>query len=464
MRVDCTVFTFSCNLPFSTQQVYDWHARPGAIFRLVPPFEPVQVSTEAPAIANGSRAVLKLGYGPFKITWTAEHFDVQPGRSFGDRQISGPFAFWEHHHEFSPREDGGCTLTDKIKYKLPLHFITGRVLASSVKSQLTRMFRYRHNITECDISAHAEYGKSPLKVAVTGASGLVGGALVPFLRGGGHEVTSISRSANEQTDIRWDPERGIFDPSKLSSFDGVVHLAGESIADGRWSEAKKRRILDSRVKGTQLLVSRLLSLPEPPKVVVCASAVGWYGNCGDTIVDEEQSRGGGFLADVTEQWEAATQPLKDQGVRVVNLRIGTVLHPSGGALQKMFLPFKLGLGGPIGPGTQWLSWITLPDLLRVIYLSLTDKKLSGPINAVAPEPVTSQRFATALGAALHRPARLKFPEQVAKFMFGELAEEVLLSSIRAVPNKLNEHGFQFLLPKLDEGLAFLYGEPLLNWS
>lgn len=294
-----------------------------------------------------------------------------------------------------------------------------------------------------------------MRVAITGASGLVGSALSKSLRQHGREVIPLVRSQPQKGQIHWDPEAGDIDASKLEGVDAVVHLAGEGIAAARWTAAQKAKIKDSRVKGTTLLSQTLSQLKQKPKVFVSSSAIGYYGNRGDESLTESSSSGAGFLADVCKQWEAATSLAVGAGIRVVNLRTGVVLHPEGGALAKMLTPFKMGVGGVVGPGTQYMSWIELGDLVRIIERCLDDSSCSGPINGTAPEPVTNQEFTKALGHTLSRPTIFPMPAFAARLAFGEMADEMLLSSAKVLPAKLQSLGFQFEYPKLTPALEHL---------
>lgn len=242
------------------------------------------------------------------------------------------------------------------------------------------------------------------------------------------------------------------DLSRLNGVDAVVHLAGENIASGRWTKAKKERIRDSRVNGTRNLCESLSLLPEPPRVLVCASAIGYYGDRGEIALTEADQPGRGFLPEVCTAWERATKPATDEGIRVVNLRIGIVLTPEGGALQQMLLPFQLGLGGKVGNGRQYWSWISLPDLVRAIQFAIETESLSGAVNAVAPNPVTNEVFTQKLGRVLRRPTLVPLPAFAARLVLGEMADDLLLSSIRVVPQKLQNAGFEFEHPELERAL------------
>jgi uncharacterized protein (TIGR01777 family) len=291
-------------------------------------------------------------------------------------------------------------------------------------------------------------------IAVTGSSGLVGTALVEALEADGHLVRRMVRRQvrDGEHEIRWDPAGGTIDAAELANVDAVVHLAGENLAAHRWTESFKREILESRVRGTDLLCRTLAGLAVKPSVLVSASAVGYYGDRGDELVDESSSAGRGFLADVCQQWEAATKPARDANVRVVNLRLGVVLSRDGGALAQMLTPFKLGAGGVIGGGEQYISWIAIDDLVRVIEFALTGAALCGPVNAVAPRAVTNREFTKTLGRVLGRPTVLPMPAFAARMAFGEMADEMLLSSTRVEPRVLMNDRFEFEYPELEAAL------------
>ena len=294
-----------------------------------------------------------------------------------------------------------------------------------------------------------------MKVLVGGCGGLVGGALIDYLAASDNEIVRLSRSPGPagQPTVVWDPAQGVLPAADLEGPDAVVHLAGESIV-GRWTAAKKALIRSSRVDGTRLLSESLANLAQPPKVLVCASAVGYYGDCGDQVCTEKAPVGQDFLADVAAAWEGAAAPAREAGIRVVHLRMGVVLSPRGGALAKMMLPFGLGLGGRVGSGRQYMSWVTLDDLVRMIDHVLR-QNMHGAVNAVAPESVTNREFTVALGRAMRRPTLLPLPKFVVKLLFGEMGESLLLSSTRVDPLALRASGYVFRHPKVAEALVDL---------
>ena len=295
-----------------------------------------------------------------------------------------------------------------------------------------------------------------MNILLTGASGLIGSALATNLAVHGHRVIELRRqpAAAPGPHATWQPEAGQIDLSPAGPLDAVVHLAGENIAQ-RWTPAAQARIRASRVQGTRLLCEALARQPQPPATLVCASATGFYGHRGNEILDEQSPPGCGFLADVCREWEAATAAASARGIRVVNLRFGVVLTAQGGALAKMLPAFRCGLGGPVGDGRQYWSWIALDDLLGAILHTLANAALRGPVNAVAPHPVTSREFARTLGAVLQRPAFLPVPAFAVKLLLGRMGEEALLASARVQPAKLQETGFGFQFPDLESALRHL---------
>jgi len=296
-----------------------------------------------------------------------------------------------------------------------------------------------------------------MRILVTGSSGLVGSALVPLLTTGGHEVTRLVRRPPGSGEVAWDPSAGRVDPKVLEGFDAVVHLAGENIAEGRWNDAKKARIRRSRVHPTRLLAEGLSRHERRPAALICASAVGFYGDRGEEILGEDAGRGAGFLSDVCSEWEAAASPAAEAGIRVAHLRFGVILSAAGGALRKMLAPFKMGLGGRIGDGRQYMSWISIDDAAGAILHALRVPAVEGPVNAVAPEPVTNARYTRALGRVLSRPTIFPVPAFAARLAFGEMADALLLASTRAVPRRLSETGYDFRHADLDTALRHLLG-------
>ena len=446
--------TYKSSIPVSAAAALDWHRRDGAFERLVPPWADVRVRSSRGSIEPGDGQELAIKFGPLDTEWSIVHDALDGGTGFLDRQTSGPFADWTHEHRFSEEANGYVALEDRIRYQIPLGAFGDRSVGGRIQDELDRTFIYRHQITRHDLNTHDRFDEQPGKrIAITGASGLVGSRLVPFLRAGGHTVHRLVRSeASAPDEIAWDPATGRIDADALEGFDAVIHLAGVSISGSRWSSARKEAIRSSRVQGTTLLAQTLASLQQPPAAFVSTSAVGIYGSRGDEELTETSSAGTGFLADVCQEWESAADSARTAGIRVVHPRFGVVIAGEGGMLKQLLLPFKLGVGGRIGNGKQYLSWIAIDDLLSVLLESVMNDSLVGPVNAVAPESVTNEEFTKALGATLHRPTLLPLPETAVKVAFGEMADELLLTSQRTEPARLNDAGFQFSFPTIQRAL------------
>ena len=301
-----------------------------------------------------------------------------------------------------------------------------------------------------------------MRVAVSGSTGLVGSEVVTVLSAAGHEVVRLVRrmpAPGETSALRWDPVNGEVDSAGLEGLDAVVHLAGENIASGRWSDARKAVIRDSRVNGTRLLCEALAGLARPPKTLVCASAIGIYGDRGEDALTEESPPAAGFLPGICREWEGASGPAARKGIRVVTLRIGMVLSPRGGALSRMLPLFRAGLGGVIGGGRQYVSWVALDDLPLILLHALRRGDLSGPVNAVAPRPVTNREFTETLGKVLSRPTPLPVPAFALRLAVGgEMADALLLASARVLPRRLEETGYSFRFPELGAALRHLLGK------
>ena len=434
-------------------EVFDWHTRPGAFTRLAPPWQPVRVVAEADSLQSG-RAELGL---PGGLRWVADHQpdSYDPPRRFVDSIGTEGLASlpvrlavrWRHTHDFEELDGERTRVTDRVATPVPAR-------------ALRAMFRYRHRQLADDIGVHrhaAAQGLAPATVAVTGSSGLVGSQLTAFLSTGGHRVIRLVRHAATKSDERqWNPDDP--DPGLLAGVDAIIHLAGASIA-GRFTEEHRAAIRDSRIGPTRRLAELIAKSADGPKVLISASAVGYYGyDRGDQTLTEDSERGDGFLADVVAEWENATAPAEQAGVRVVRVRTGIVQSPRGGTLRLLRPLFAAGLGGRVGNGQQWLSWIGIDDLVDVYHRGLWDADLSGPVNAVAAEPVRNVDYTRTLAHVLRRPALLPVPPLGPRLLLGEQgARELACASQRVLPARLQQADHRFRRPDLEQTLRHLLG-------
>jgi len=468
-------FRRELDVDVSVDELFGWHARPGAFERLVPPFERIRLLEHTPApdgsmLGVGARASLAIGRAPFALRWDALHTVCEPPHLFVDEQQRGPFARWRHEHRFEARGPQRSRLVDALEFELPLG--AGRLPFTEdfVQRKLVRSFRARHTTTAGDLADHAAAQRRPgaarsLRILVAGASGLVGAQLVPYLTTGGHRVVRlVRRAARGAEEIAWDPARGELAASAVRDFDAVINLSGAGIADGRWSAERKAELADSRIATTQVLVRALLASGAPPPVLVQASAVGAYDDRAferdeNAVFDEQAPIAPGFLGDLCRAWEGAALPLAAAGVRCVFTRFGVVLDPRGGALAKMLPPFLVGAGGPVGSGRQPLPWIALDDVLAALLFALTDESVHGPVNVVAPHTPTQHEFAKVLGRVLGRPAFAPLPAAAVRLLFGEMGETLLLRGARVAPAVLAAHGFRHRFASLEAALRHLLGCP-----
>ena len=452
------IFKRAVRIARPAAEVFAWHERPGAFARLCPPWERVELTRHVGGIRDGARVSLRTKAGPIWLKWEIEHRDYVEGRQFRDVLLSGPFAKWEHLHRIDPEGSHACVLTDEIHYRLPLGVFGRLGGAAFTRSQLSRMFEYRHAVTKADLEMGAS---GPAKcVLVSGGSGLVGRALQGFLETQGCTVRSlVRRPARGEREFQWDPSAGTIDGRALAGVDAVILLGGENVAGGRWTTVRKTAICSSRVDGARTLAKAIAARPagERPEVVVSAAAVGFYGSQGDSVLGEDAGLGGGFLAEVCAAWEGELAAIESLGVRTVALRTGVVLSPAGGALAKMLPAFLVGAGGRLATGRQWMSWITPDDLCALYLRAVLDPTWRGAFNAVAPEPVTNAEFTATLGRVLRRPAILPVPAAALKLIFGEMAEETLLASTRAVPVRATQAGFTWRHAGLESALRHVLG-------
>ncbi|MCH2436042.1 MAG: TIGR01777 family oxidoreductase, partial [Candidatus Poseidoniaceae archaeon] len=343
--------------------VWEWHTRDGAFDRLAPPWENIETISAPPDLSPGGTRVMKMKMGPIKLKWIAEHTDMIEEELFADRMVRGPFKRWWHTHRFIKEKPNVTVIRDEVSYVIPVGFL-GRLFGGRyIRKNIENMFTSRAISLKRDIMRHQSFSDSPRKrILISGASGLIGSQLIPFLDTGGQEVIQLVRRKPSNENQRfWDPSKGELDPTLFEGIDAVIHLGGVGIGDKRWSKKRKQAIVESREKSVSLLSETMASLEKKPEVFVVASAIGIYGNRGDEDIDENSTHGTGFLTDTAKIWESSADAAREAGIRTIHLRTGIVLSPKGGALGRMLFPFKMGAGGPIGSGKQWMSWISMDD-------------------------------------------------------------------------------------------------------
>lgn len=438
-------------MPVSAKDLFAWHERNGAFERLAPPWEQIKLKYKDPSLKVGSETCFKVRKGCFSISWLARHTKYVPDKEFVDIQVKGPFKKWVHHHKMVPIDRYKSEMHDLLIFETPLGL--GKTIALD---KIEQMFKYRHTILKNDLQIQQQFKAPNMTIGITGASGLIGTALSAFLKTAGHKVVPISRSSQLPNGVQWDPESGLINQSKLEGLDALINLAGDNINEGRWTEKKKKRIRDSRVKSTRLIVNTLNHLKNPPKVFISISGLGYYGTNAESISTEQTSPGRDFLASVCAQWEHEANQFKKG--RCVIPRLGVVLSSSGGALAKMAPFFKLGLGGVIGKGDQKMSWIALDDAIYSLYRMMVDNSFSGPINLCSPNSTTHYNFTKSLAKVLRRPAVLSVPSAFARLAFGQVADATLLSNCEARPKVLEENNHRFYYPKLEGALKHTLGK------
>lgn len=454
------------NVPLET--LFEYHARPGALDRLLPPWQNVEVAKRGSSLDVGTEVVLRLGTPlGIPIHWYAQHTKLDAPNLFEDIQTRGPMKSWTHQHRFEMLTPTSSRMTDSIDYQLRGGIFGSTLGGGYFKGELERMFRYRHATTREDLELISRFPTRRLRIAVSGASGFVGSNLVALLQVAGHEVIRLVRHNSRPSKtpeneshptLTWSPTEGLADPAAAEGLDAVVHLAGKGIGDQRWSPAVKNEIRDSRAKATEVLARQLSMLNKPPSVFVSCSAIGFYGNRGDEILNEDSSKGTGFLADVCEAWEQAADPLLKNGrTRVAHTRLGIVLHPRQAALAKLLTPIRFGLGGRMGSGRQFWSWISISDCIGAVYHLLMDQRGTGVFNLVAPEPERNADFVKKIARILHRPAIFPAPKFALELLLGEMAGPLLFDSCRVEPVKLEQLGYSFRHRSLESAVRYLLG-------
>ncbi len=447
------VFERHSTLPHPAAEVLAYARREQTFERLLPPWEGARTVEHTGGMRVGGRIALQSG-GLLRRDWQAE---VGEGDEAWRLLVQGPSVFCDHTQRVLARGEAGSELIDHVECRLPLSGVSTFVAGGAVTRRLERVFAFRQSRARNDLDRHAVWAdRGSLTVAIAGSGGLIGSHLRDYLAGAGHRVVRLVRRPGAAGDeIPWDPDEGSLDPAAMEGVDAVVNLCGAGLAS-LWTTRRKDVLRGSRVRSTRTLVGAMLRMETPPAVFVSASAVGVYGSRDGETLTEESGDGTGFLAELCRDWEAAATDASSSGVRVVTPRIGIVLTASGGALATMLPMFRAGLGGRVGDGRQWWSWVALDDLLGALEWAVHDPTMRGPVNVVAPVPVTNRDFTKTLARVLRRPAVLAAPRPVVAAL-GGMPEEMLLASQRAVSRRLCEHGYRFAFPTLEKALRFELG-------
>ena len=456
-----TLYSYESKINAPAADVFRYHQRAAVFQRLLPPWESVKIVDRKGSIENGDTVTIKVPLGPFSTTWIARHEEFLQDSQFADVQVKGLFKSWKHVHSVRKLSPDETSLIETIEFELPFGQIGHQLSYGKIREKLNRLFTYRHAITENDLQHWLQFKPSPkYRVAITGGNGLIGSELAVFLASQGHEVKILSRSGHSKiygiAGVRWDPANGFIDSTSLGEVDCFIHLAGENIAAGRWTENRMKKLRESRVQVTRFLTNYILNMENPPEVFISASGTGFYGShLGNA--SELTPKGSGFLADLCSEWEYASMALENSGIRRVIVRTGLVLSSKGGALRKMLPVFRMGLGGPVGKGTHYWSWIAMDDLLRIYDTLVQNPDMHGIYNAVSAEPVLNRDFSRILGATLGRPAIIPAPEFALKAALGDMAEDALLANQCVLPSRLIDSGFRFDFPDLDLALTHCLG-------
>ncbi|MFH2092274.1 MAG: TIGR01777 family oxidoreductase [Pseudomonadota bacterium] len=444
------------NVPVET--LFAWHERNGAIQRLTPPWAPLKLlSRTGYGVQKGVKVSFRLTIFKIPMIWKAEHTAYEKNIMFQDHQTAGPFSKWVHTHRFIQQDGRSSIMEDRVEYKLPLGFLSWPFYGVA-KKDIHRMFNYRHQVLKHDLEHHVGQTREK-RILISGASGTIGSILIPFLRTCGHEVVQLVRCDKklEIDQIFWDPYKGILDLESAGRFDAVINLNGVDISRGRWTEKQKQKIMDSRVIPTRLLAETIAKLSYKPRIFISSSAIGFYGDKDEEILTEDSAKGNSFISTVCSEWEAASMPAQKAGIRTVQLRIGVVLTPAGGALKRMSPAFKLGCGVKISHGQQYMSWISMEDALSGIHHIINHDTIEGPVNLTAPNPVTNKEFSRTLARVFSRKVFFRMPKMIAFVLWGKMGMETLLASARVKPSKLLETGFEFQHETLLSALKTMLG-------
>ncbi len=422
-------------------------------------------------INNDDNSIFRIKLGPITFKWVAKHFSYIHNLQFQDKMIKGPFKKWIHTHSFIPQGENQCIIEDKIEYMPRFGKIGSKIIQKKIQNYLNQLFIYRERILVNDTILEKMTREKGKNILITGSQGLIGSSLIPLLTNiGGHKITRLVRKINnnntysspttnkeDKKSIFWYPEYDKLDHNELEGFDIIIHLAGENIF-GRWTDIKKQRIFNSRVGSTKLLAKSLTKLSNPPSLLICASAIGYYGDRPNEYITEDSIPGKGFLSEVCQKWEKATQDVTEIGIRVVNTRFGVVLTPKGGILQKLLSPFKLGLGITIGNKDQYISWVSIEDVIKSIFYSITNTSIKGPVNVVSPKPITNLEFSDTLKKIFNPKLSMSINQNIPKLIFGEMSKEVLFTNTYVIPKRLISTGYKFFNSELEDSLRFLLGK------
>lgn len=450
-------YTKKTRIKVNIDHLFAWHETKAAIARLTPPWVDLKMVGHTGGIEKGTQVkfILKIFGIPF--AWEAKHIEYEKNRLFRDKQTRGPFKTWIHTHEFEPVSENESIMKDHVEYQLPFGLL-GKLFQRMPQRDLKRIFRYRHRVLKDDLENLPDAFQKKT-ILISGASGTIGQALVPFLETSGHRVIKLVRRSPlpENDELFWDPEKGILDLDDNLNIDAVINLNGLDISRGRWSKQQKEKIISSRTNPTVLLAQKIIQLKKKPAVFLSSSAIGYYGNRNETILTEKDISGDRFISKVCRKWEIASQKALHEGIRTVQLRIGIVLTPAGGALQRMIPAFLLGMGTKVSHGNQYMSWISMEDVLGAIHHILFDESISGPVNLTAPNPVTNSEFTRCLASVLRRPAFFTLPPFMVTLLWGQMGKETLLDSARVRPHKLIKSGYTFRFSKITAALKHSMG-------
>ncbi|MBU1194654.1 MAG: TIGR01777 family oxidoreductase [Proteobacteria bacterium] len=454
----CNIYTKTTKINVPVQTAFQWHEQNGAIDRLTPPWAPLKlVRRRGIGIDNGVKVWFRLKIFHIPMLWVAQHTEYQKNVMFKDHQVKGPFSKWEHTHRFIPDGDDACYMEDTVEFKLPLGWLS-RPLYTFARKEFDRMFTYRHRVLKQDLE-HRFKDSKPKRILISGASGTIGSVLVPYLKTNGHQVIRLVRKKGllQEDELFWDPYQGELDLEKTAPFDVVINLNGVDISRGTWTQKQKKKIIDSRIIPTFLLVEKIKRLAIKPRVFISSSAIGYYGEGGDAVLEESHGPGDSFISTVCDLWEDASVDAHKSGIRTVMLRIGVVLTPAGGALKRMELPFKAGLGVRLSHGRQYMSWISMDDAISGIMHIIHHPEIEGPVNLTAPNPVTNRVFSDTLAKVFSKKVYFVMPAFIAKLLWGQMGKETLLTSARVIPKKLLSTGFLFQHERLICALKDMMG-------